>query len=136
MAFLYKNGIPARIIITNIILTMLPYLGLSSKDVTNFANKINPMQAEITNWSKNDRCFFGSFIRPFIEEINSSYMPTITAIVPPDIPGIVIVEPIQSAFKIVFICIRKPPYIIVYKSIEDYYMRGLCFLLIICKIIR
>ena len=48
-AFLYKNGIPARIIITKIIFTIFPYFGLSSKDVTNFANMTKPIQADITN---------------------------------------------------------------------------------------
>ena len=55
------------------------------------------------------RFFLGSFNRPFMEDMSCSYIPTITAIVPPDTPGIVIVEPIHKAFRIVFSCIENLP---------------------------
>ena len=71
-----------------------------------------------------------------MDEISSSYIPTITAIVPPDIPGMVMVEPIHKALRITFNCIRKPPYIIVHRSIVSYYIGGLYFLLKVCKIIK
>ena len=71
-AFLYKKGIPASIINTNITLTMVPYLALSRRVVTKRANNTKPMQADITNCSRNGRCFFGFFIRPFMDVINSS----------------------------------------------------------------
>ena len=71
-AFLYKKGIPASIIKTNITLTMVPYLGLSRSEVTKRANNTKPMQADITNCSRKGRYFLGFFISPFMDVINSS----------------------------------------------------------------